>query len=55
MEGIQPHGLAVSDLAGSCAFFCDLLGWSEVRRVDEYPAIFVPNGSIRVECIGLPS
>jgi catechol 2,3-dioxygenase-like lactoylglutathione lyase family enzyme len=46
MKGIHHLGLAVSDLAGSCAFFCDLLGWSQVRKVDEYPAIFVSNGSI---------
>ena len=46
MKGIHHLGLAVSDLAGSRGFFCDLLGWSEVRRVDEYPAIFVSNGSV---------
>ena len=46
MKGIHHLGLAVSDLAGSRDFFCELLGWSEVRRVDDYPAIFVSNGSI---------
>jgi catechol 2,3-dioxygenase-like lactoylglutathione lyase family enzyme len=46
MKGIHHLGLAVSNLEGSCAFFCDLLGWSQVRKVDEYPAIFVSNGSI---------
>lgn len=46
MKGIHHLGLAVSDLAGSCAFFCDLLGWKQVRKVDEYPAIFVSNGSV---------
>lgn len=46
MKGIHHLGLAVSDLAGSCSFFCDLLGWTQVRKIDEYPAIFVSNGSI---------
>lgn len=46
MKGIHHLGLAVSDLAGSCSFFCDLLGWNQVRKIDEYPAIFVSNGSI---------
>lgn len=46
MQGIHHLGLAVSNLAGSCSFFCDLLGWSQVRKVEEYPAIFVSNGNI---------
>ena len=46
MQGIHHLGLAVSDLAGSCSFFCDLLGWSQVRKIEEYPAIFVSNGNI---------
>jgi catechol 2,3-dioxygenase-like lactoylglutathione lyase family enzyme len=48
MKGIHHLGLAVSDLPGSCSFFCDLLGWNQVRKVDEYPAIFVSNESIMV-------
>jgi catechol 2,3-dioxygenase-like lactoylglutathione lyase family enzyme len=46
MQGIHHLGLAVSNLAATSAFFCDLLGWKQVRKVDEYPAIFVSNGSI---------
>jgi catechol 2,3-dioxygenase-like lactoylglutathione lyase family enzyme len=46
MQGIHHIGLAVSNLTGSCSFFCDLLGWSQVRKVEEYPAIFVSNGNI---------
>ena len=43
-----PHhiGLTVSRLEESAAFFTGLLGWKEVRRNDEYPAIFVSDGSI---------
>ena len=46
MQGIHHLGLAVSDLAGSSSFFCNLLGWSQVCKVEEYPAIFVSNGNI---------
>lgn len=46
MQGIHHLGLAVSDLPGSSAFFCDLLGWSEVRKVEDYPAVFVSNGKV---------
>lgn len=46
MKGIHHLGLAVSDLAGSSSFFCDLLGWNKVRKIDDYPAIFVSNGRI---------
>ena len=43
-----PHhiGLTVSNLEESAAFFTSLLGWKEVRRNDQYPAIFVSDGSI---------
>lgn len=46
MKGIHHLGLSVSNLDASSAFFCDLLGWNIVRRVEEYPAIYVSNGSI---------
>lgn len=46
MKGINHLGLAVSHLAKSRQFFCELLDFKEIRRVDEYPAIFVSNGSI---------
>lgn len=43
-----PHhiGLTVSQLEESAAFFTSLLGWQEVRRKDDYPAIFVSDGQI---------
>lgn len=43
MKGIHHLGLTVSDLDGSSQFFCELLGWKQVRKVEEYPAIFVSN------------
>lgn len=43
-----PHhiGLTVSNLEASAAFFVEMLGWSEVKRRPEYPAVFVSDGSI---------
>ena len=41
-------GLTVSKLEESANFFTSLLGWREVRRNEEYPAIFVSDGSIMV-------
>lgn len=46
MKGIHHLGLAVSNLAATSAFFCDLLGWKLVKKVPEYPAHFVSNGSV---------
>lgn len=46
MKGIHHLGLSVSNLDASSGFFCDLLGWNLVRRVEEYPAVYVSNGSI---------
>lgn len=46
MQGVHHLGLAVSDMKGSCLFFCDLLGWSQVRKIDTYPAVFVSNGVV---------
>jgi catechol 2,3-dioxygenase-like lactoylglutathione lyase family enzyme len=45
-----PHhiGLTVSKLEESAQFFVSLLGWKEVRRKDEYPAIFVSDGSVMI-------
>lgn len=44
--GIHHLGLTVSKLEESANFFTSLLGWKEVRRNDEYPAIFVSDGTI---------
>lgn len=44
--GIHHIGLTVSKLEKSAQFFTSILGWKEVRRNDEYPAIFVSDGTI---------
>ncbi|PCJ93631.1 MAG: glyoxalase [Porticoccaceae bacterium] len=43
-----PHhiGLTVSKLEQTAAFFTEILGWNEVKRNEEYPAIFVSDGHI---------
>ena len=45
-KGANHIGLTVSKLEESAAFFTSVLGWKEVRRKDDYPAIFVSDGSI---------
>lgn len=45
-QGVHHLGLTVDRLAESAAFFTEVLCWQEVRRVSEYPAIFVSDGSI---------
>ena len=47
-KGIHHIGLTVSKLEESAAFFTALLGWKEVRRNNEYPAIFVSDGNVMV-------
>ncbi len=47
-NGVHHVGLTVERLEASARFFVDLLGWQEVRRDPEYPAIFVSDGSILV-------
>lgn len=47
-KGTHHIGLAVSKLEESANFFTSLLGWKEVKRNEEYPAIFVSDGSIMV-------
>ncbi len=44
-KGIHHLGLTVSKLEDSAEFFTALLGWKEVKRDKEYPAIFVSDGS----------
>ena len=45
-KGVHHVGLTVSKLEESAQFFTQLLGWQEVKRNDEYPAIFVSDGHI---------
>jgi catechol 2,3-dioxygenase-like lactoylglutathione lyase family enzyme len=47
-KGTHHIGLTVSKLEESADFFTSLLGWQEVRRNEEYPAIYVSDGSIMV-------
>ena len=47
-KGVHHIGLTVSRLEESAAFFTDILGWKEVRRKDDYPAIFVSDGTTMV-------
>ena len=45
-SGAHHLGLTVSRLEESAAFFVEMLGWKEVHRKQDYPAIFVSDGSI---------
>lgn len=47
-SGVQHIGLAVSKLEESAGFFTQLLGWEEVRRRDDYPAIFVKDDALTI-------
>jgi catechol 2,3-dioxygenase-like lactoylglutathione lyase family enzyme len=47
-KGTHHIGLTVSRLEESAAFFISMLDWKEVRRNEEYPAIYVSDGSIMV-------
>lgn len=45
-SGVHHIGLTVSKLEESATFFTSLLGWKEVKRNAEYPAIYVSDGTI---------
>ena len=47
-RGLHHIGLTVSKLEESAAFFTSILGWKEVKRDPEYPAIFVSDGHVVV-------
>ncbi len=47
-SGAHHIGLTVSRLEESAGFFTSLLGWKEVRRNDQYPAIYVSDGTTMV-------
>jgi Lactoylglutathione lyase and related lyases len=46
--GVHHIGLAVSNIEESAEFFTKLLGWEEVKRRDDYPAIFVKDDSLMI-------
>lgn len=47
-NGSHHIGLTVSNLEQSAAFFIGVLGWDEVKRNEEYPAIFVSDGQLMI-------
>jgi len=51
--GAHHIGLTVSQLDASARFFVDLLGWTDVRRDPDYPAVFVTDGTIMLTLWGV--
>jgi len=51
--GVHHIGLTVSRLEATADFFTRLLGWQEVRRDENYPAIFVSDGVVMVSLWGV--
>lgn len=47
-SGTHHIGLAVSKLEESAEFFTKLLGWEEVKRREDYPAIFVKDDTLTI-------
>lgn len=47
-SGTHHIGLAVSELEQSAEFFTKLLGWKEVKRREDYPAIFVTDETLMI-------
>ncbi|WP_371920682.1 VOC family protein [Pseudomonas sp. HMWF032] len=45
-KGIHHLGLSVCNLEESAQFFIQQLGWHEVKRNPDYPAIFVSDGTV---------
>ncbi len=45
-KGSHHIGLTVSNLEESAEFFTSLLGWKEIQRQEDYPAIFVSDGQM---------
>lgn len=45
-QGVHHIGLTVSKLEESAKFYTSILGWKEVKRNNDYPAIFVSDGQI---------
>ena len=44
--GVHHVGLTTSKLEETASFFVDTLQWTEVKRNNDYPAIFVTDGTI---------
>lgn len=51
--GIHHIGLSVSRLEETAGFFTGCLGWSEMRKDPDYPAIFVTDGKNMVSLWGM--
>ena len=47
-QGAHHIGLTVPDLAKTRAFFIDVLGYSQIGEVPDYPAVFLTDGSIMI-------
>jgi catechol-2,3-dioxygenase len=47
-KGAHHIGLTVSRLEETASFFTSILGWNEIRRDEDYPAIFVSDGTVMV-------
>jgi catechol 2,3-dioxygenase-like lactoylglutathione lyase family enzyme len=45
-HGVHHVGLAVRNLGEATSFFCGTLGFKEVGRNDDYPAVFVSDGVV---------
>jgi catechol 2,3-dioxygenase-like lactoylglutathione lyase family enzyme len=45
-NGVHHIGLTVLQLEESAAFFTEILGWSVVKKNDDYPSVFVSDGQI---------
>ena len=45
-QGIHHLGLTVVDVVAASEFFIDALGFKEVARKPDYPAIFVSDGTV---------
>ena len=47
-QGVHHVGLTVPDLAEARAFFVDALGFNQVGEGQDYPAVFLSDGSIMI-------
>ena len=47
-RGAHHIGLTVPDLAKTCAFFIDTLGFDQVGEVADYPAVFLSDGTTMI-------